>query len=319
MKNKRKALQLSGLAAAMLLLLSGCANAASYTNARPPSSGLYGLIFKYLATPMQSVIQWFGDLIGGSNSFGWGVILITLAVQLLLLPLRLSQMEKSTKQTEKMKAIKPQTDLIQAYRSKATQAEAAQLSQLTMKVYQENHLSMTGAMGCLPLLLQIPIMAGLYEAVQFSPEIAKATFFGISLGQRSILIAVIATLLYAVQSGLSILITPKEQRKQMMTMMILSPAMTFFISIVAPAGLGLYFFATAIIGVVQQLITNYVITPKIRREVDIELKEHPIVTVVDENTFADWHANKTQATPENQANHENNRARNAGKQQRPRQ
>ena len=185
-----------------------------------------------------------------------------------------------------------------------------------MKVYQENHLSMTGGMGCLPLLLQLPIMAGLYEAVQFSPEIAKATFFGISLGQRSILIAVIATLLYAVQSGLSIVITPKEQRRQMMTMMIISPAMTFFISIVAPAGLGLYFFATAIIGVVQQLLTNYVITPKIRREVDVDLKEHPIVTVVSEATFADWHVNQSQSAPEVQASHENNRARNAGKQQR---
>ncbi|MFC6316041.1 membrane protein insertase YidC [Lapidilactobacillus achengensis] len=316
MKNKRQVLQLGGLSAALLLLLSGCANAATYTNAKPPSSGLYGLIYKYLATPMQSMIQWFGDLIGGSNSFGWGVILITLAVQLILLPLRLNQMQKSTKQTEKMKAVKPQIDLIQSYRSKATQAEAAQLSQLTMKVYQENHLSMTGGMGCLPLLLQLPIMAGLYEAVQFSPEIAKATFFGISLGQRSILIAVIATLLYAVQSGLSIVITPKEQRRQMMTMMIISPAMTFFISIVAPAGLGLYFFATAIIGVVQQLITNYVITPKIRREVDTDLKEHPIVTVVSEATFADWRVNQSQTAPEVQASHESNRARNAGKQQR---
>lgn len=318
MKNKRKLLTLLGLISSLALILSGCSTS-QYQNTKPPTGFFYGSVYKYLAKPMQSLLQWFADWIGGSNGFGWGIVIITVIINLILLPLMLNQMKKSTAQTEKMKAVKPQIDLIQKHRAHASNAEAAKLSQLTMEVYQKNNLSMTGAIGCLPLLLQLPIFMALYQAVQYSPEIAQQTFFGIPLGQRSILITIIATVFYAIQAVISMIDMPKDQRKQMAVTVVLGPGMMLMVSLVAPAGLTLYFMAGGFVSIIRQVLITFVMNPRIKRRIDAELKEHPVVTVVDEDTFAQPETSTTDHQ-ESQKTHADIRARNAGKQkQRPRQ
>ncbi|MDR4211034.1 insertase, partial [Bacillus thuringiensis] len=69
----------------------------------------------------------------------------------------------------------------------------------------------------------------IYQAVAYSKELAASSFFGISLGQRSIVLTIIATLLYVIQGYLSMVGIPEEQKKAMQMTLILSPAMTFFI------------------------------------------------------------------------------------------
>lgn len=315
MKRKQKGITLTGMFAGLLLLLSGCAN--QYQNLKPPTGFFYGSIYKYLAVPMQRLIIWLGDALGGNDGYGWSVVIITLVVRLILLPIMLNQVKKSTRQTEKMNALRPQIDLIQKHRAGADPQEAQRLSQLTMEVYSKNNMSMTGGMGCLPILIQLPVFAALYQAVEYSPIIAKQTFLGFSLGKPSIALAIIATLFYVAQALLSLIGIPEAQRKQMMSMLVVGPGMTLFISLFAPAALALYFLAGGIMVLVQQIITTFVVQPKIKAAVDRELKEHPIVTVVDENSFA-----KTETAEDNpeaadvQQLHEDLRARNAGKQQR---
>lgn len=314
MKRKQKGVILTGMFAGLLLLLSGCAN--QYQNLKAPTGFFYGSIYKYLAVPMQRLIIWLGDALGGHDGYGWSIVIITLVVRLILLPIMLNQVKKSTRQTEKMNALRPQIDLIQKHRTGASQQEAQRLSQLTMEVYSKNNMSMTGGMGCLPLLIQLPVFAALYQAVEFSPLIAKQTFLGYSLGKPSIVFAIIATLFYVAQSLLSLIGVPEAQRKQMMSMMIIGPGMTLFISLFAPAALALYFLAGGIMILVQQIMTTFVVQPKIKADVDKELKEHPIVTVVDENTFATAETTDTEVKADVQQLHEDIRARNAGKQQR---
>lgn len=65
----------------------------------------------------------------------------------------------------------------------------------------------------------------------------------------------------------------------------MSPAITFFISLFAPAGLALYFLAGGIIMVIQQLITTFIIMPRVKKRIDQEIKEKPIVTVVTKEMF----------------------------------
>ncbi|WP_125605490.1 membrane protein insertase YidC [Lapidilactobacillus bayanensis] len=316
MKRKQKGIILSGMFAGLLLLLSGCAN--QYQNLKPPTGFFYGSIYKYLAIPMQKLIIGLGGALGGKDGYGWSIVIITLVVRLILLPIMLNQVQKSTRQTEKMNAIRPQIDLIQKHRAGASQQEAQRLSQLTMEVYSKNNMSMTGGLGCLPLLIQLPVFAALYQAVEYSPMITKQTFLGFSLGKPSIVLAIIATLFYVVQSLLSLIGIPEAQRKQMLSMLIIGPGMTLFISLFAPAALALYFLAGGIMILVQQIITTFVVQPKIKATVDRELKENPIVTVVDENSFAptETTSDNPEATADVQQLHEDLRARNAGKQQR---
>ncbi len=289
---------LGGLA----LVLSGCVRT---KNGHP-----YGFVYDYLAKPAQHVMEWLTQYVG---SYGWAIIVLTVIVRMVLLPMMVSQMKKSTIQQEKMQLVRPQMDIITKRQKEAkTQEEQAAASQQMMKLYRDNGISMTGGIGCLPLLIQMPIFAALYAAIRYSPELSHTVFMGIRLGETSWVLAVLSFLAYLLQGYLSMLGTPASQKKQMASMMLLSPIMILFFTLSAPAGLGLYFFIGGLFACVQTLIID-LYRPKIRRDVEKEMGEIKQVVVDDIPT----------PVSEEQEDHslptspkKNNRNRNAGKQHR---
>ncbi|WP_057768207.1 membrane protein insertase YidC [Lactobacillus selangorensis] len=325
---KKTKLFLGGAMMALMLFLSGCARKATTTgHLKPPTGFFYGSIYKYFGIPIQHLMNWLAGLLGGSgNAYGWAIIIITFVVRLILLPLMLNQSKKMTEQQEKMRVLQPQLNLIQEQQKKATTTEEkSQLSSLMMQVYQKNGTSMMPSLGCLTLIIQLPIFSGLYMAIEYSAKISASHFFGFNLGKSSLTITIVATLFYLAQGYLSMYHMAPEQKKQMQTTLLMSPLITFFISLFAPAGLALYFLVGGIIIVIQQAITTFIITPQIKRRIDANLKEHPVVEVVTPETFAhpDVTPNSTAdngsagTAKESQAeiSHEENRKRNAGKQQ----
>ena len=90
------------------------------------------------------------------NNYGVTIILFTLAIKLLLLPLNIKQ-QKSMK---KMQALQPKLAKLQ---EKYAQDKEKQ-SQETMKLYQEAGVNPMG--GCLPMLLQFPILIALYNIIR---------------------------------------------------------------------------------------------------------------------------------------------------------
>lgn len=322
-----KYLSVLSLVLVLTLVLTGCAQGT--TNLHAPTSGPYGFIYKWLGIPFQNLIMKTAEAVGGTNAYAWGIMIISFVVRLILVPLSLNQQYKSTTQQEKMRAVQPQLKLIQETQKKAKGPDAQQkISSLMMQVYKANNLSLTGGMGCLPLLLQMPILIGIYQAVQYSKNIGSATFLSIPLGKPSIVIAIVATLFYLVQGWMSLQIVPKEQRKQMQTMLLMSPMMTFFISMISTAALALYFLVGGVVIVIQQLITNYVVTPRIRKKTDEELAKNPVKIVVtkemlDEMLQADGTsttsgttANTSKQKAEANEIHKNIRELNKGKQNR---
>lgn len=280
-----KYISVLSLVVVLSLVITGCAQQTG-ANLHAPTSGPYGVIYKWIGTPFQNLILATAKAIGGKNAYAWGIIIISFVVRLVLLPLSLNQQYKSTAQQEKMRAVQPQLKLIQEKQKEAKDPATQQkISSLMMEVYKKNDLSLTGGLGCLPLLLQMPVLIGIYQAVQYSKEIGAATFLSIPLGKSSMVITIIATLFYVVQGFMSLQIVPQEQRKQMQTMLLMSPMMTFFISMISSAALALYFLVGGIIIVIQQLITNYIIMPKIKREADERLKNNPVKVVVTEESL----------------------------------
>jgi len=323
-----KYLSVLSLVLVLTLVLTGCAQGT--TNLHAPTSGPYGFIYKWLGIPFQNLILKTAQAVGGTNAYAWGIMIISFVVRLILVPLSLNQQYKSTTQQEKMRAIQPQLKLIQEAQKKAKGPDAQQkISSLMMQVYKANNLSLTGGMGCLPLLLQMPILIGIYQAVQYSKNIGAATFLSIPLGKPSLIIAIVATVFYLIQGWMSLQIVPQEQRKQMQTMLLMSPMMTFFISMISTAALALYFLVGGVVVVIQQIITNYVVTPKIRKKTDEELAKNPVKVVVtkemlDEMLQADGTSTTSSTTTANtseqkaEANeiHKNIRELNKGKQNR---
>jgi len=90
------------------------------------------------------------------SNYGVAIILFTVLTKILIFPLTLKQ-QKSSAQMQK---IKPIIDEI----NKKYANDRQKLSEETMKVYQEYGISPTG--GCLPLLIQLPIIFALYSVIQ---------------------------------------------------------------------------------------------------------------------------------------------------------
>lgn len=319
---KSKYLKLAGLLAVMAIFLTACATKTSSGTLQPPSSGPYAWVYNVFGRPLQNIMIWVSQRIGGSNGAGWAISIITLVVQFIVMPLRLISQRKMTTQQEKMQKLQPQMKLVQdALKTPGiTQAQQMEISQLQMKIYRENNLSMTGGMGCLPLLIQLPIMAGIYQAVAYSSTLAHSTFLGISLSQRSIIFTVIATALYLLQGYLSMIGLPEEQKKTMKMTLFLSPAMTFFISISYSGALALYFMAGGVVIVIQQLITTFILMPKVKKDVAAELQDRPLKQVVTPeviNNILGKNDNNSETSTQKKQLHQDLRKRNAGKQKLP--
>ncbi|MEJ6348621.1 membrane protein insertase YidC [Holzapfeliella sp. He02] len=301
------------------IVLTGCA---AHTATGEPG-GIQGFIYSLIGKPIQQIMLNIGNTIGQPNGIGWGLIIITGVLRLILLPLMINQQSKSLRHQERMKLVKPQTDLIQkAVKNPATtQEQKMQINQLQMQVYRENNMSITGGIGCLPLIIQLPFLMGIYQSIQYSQDIVHSSFFGISLGSPSVIITVIATLLYVIQSFIMYSKAEPEQKQMMKTTAFISPLVTFFISISTPGGISLYFLVGGIVVLIQQLVMSYILQPRIKRQSAEANKDTEIVEVVTPKVIDDilkTNSASTTKTTNSSANatpnREQNRQRNAGKQ-----
>ena len=110
-------------------------------------------MWHYIVMALGWIIKTIYDLV---QNYGVAIILFTIVMKLLLLPLNI----KSQKAMKKQQKIQPiLMELQQKYANDQTK-----LQQETMKLYKENNVSMTG--GCLPMLIQMPILIALYQAIQ---------------------------------------------------------------------------------------------------------------------------------------------------------
>lgn len=108
----------------------------------------------FLGTPLGYVLQWMYDLFG---SYGWALIVFTVAVRLLSFPLQIGQQ----KNTARMAAYKPMIDEIQKKYAKDREKQNEEL----MRLQQEYGYNPTA--GCLPMFVNFFIMFGVIEAVYY--------------------------------------------------------------------------------------------------------------------------------------------------------
>ncbi|MET1029935.1 membrane protein insertase YidC [Domibacillus tundrae] len=223
------------------VLLSGCQSAQTEGH----------FFHDYLVNPFVELIHWLGEMLG---SYGLAIIVITIVVRLILMPLMLNSMKKQAVMRQKMDVVKPQMTDIQA-RLKATKNQEAQrkIQMEMMSLYKENDINPM-AMGCLPMVLQMPVWMGLYYAITISEDIKTHEFLWFQLGQPDIAMAIIAGIMYFVQSKLSMQTMPPEQQQQMKIVGLLSPLMILIFSFNAPAALPIYWSVSGLILIFQSWI-----------------------------------------------------------------
>lgn len=108
----------------------------------------------FIAIPLGKFLYFIYNILAFHN-YGFAIIIFTIVVKLVLLPLTVKQY----KSTSKMQTIQPQIQEIQ----KRYKNDKEKLNQEMMKVYQENSVNPAG--GCLPLLIQMPILISLYWVI----------------------------------------------------------------------------------------------------------------------------------------------------------
>jgi YidC/Oxa1 family membrane protein insertase len=227
----------------LLLSLTGCTM---------NNEGDLSLFQQFLVEPFALAIHFTANFFGGN--FGVAIILITLAVRFALLPLMLKQFKSQLEMKVKMDRLKPEMDDIQKrIKEEKDKTKQQEIQKEMFGLYQKHGVNPL-AMGCLPVLIQMPILMGFYYAIRGSEEIASHSFLWFSLGQPDIVITLIAGLIYYFQFKVSQANMPIQQQQQMKFMGLLSPVMIVVFSLQAPAALPLYWTVGGLFLIIQTIL-----------------------------------------------------------------
>lgn len=271
MKNKQKWIKIIGLLAVVILVMSGCV---SYDSAGNPS----GWVYEYIGRPATNMMDWLAGIFGGS--YGIAIIIITIITRLLMMPSSVNMTKNSMISQAKMKIAQPEIDEINAEMEDSNdQQEKAALQQELMQVYKKYDINMFGGVaGCLPLIIQMPIISAVYTAIRSSDQILNSSFLGINLGEQSIPLVIGVVLLYALQGWMMQKNTPQSDNPQAKqtsrTMMLMNPLMIGWITYASAAGLGIYFLTGGVFAIFQQLYMNSVVKPRIEKQMESEQEKY---------------------------------------------
>jgi len=248
----------------LILLLAGCAGLDDPINEH--STGWFDQYFVY---NFSLIIKRLASFFNGS--FGWSIILITLIIRLAIMPFMIKQTRNSLEVQDKMKIIKPEMDAIQKkYKDKKDPEGQSEMQQELMKLYQEHNFNpLASFSGCLPMLIQMPILLAFYHAIRRTPDIAAHNFLWFNLGHTDIALALVAIIIYFIQSRVMLIGLDEAQRKQMAIMGIISPVMIGLISFNAPAALPLYWAVGGLFMIFQTLISKKIYLSH-KREQEVE-------------------------------------------------
>ena len=218
----------------------------------------------------QALIWLLTALYSVVGSYGWAIILLTVIIKIVLWPLT----HKSYASMGKMQQLQPQlAELKEKYKNDAKKIQAE-----TMKLYKAHGVNPMG--GCLPMLLQMPVLFALFTTLRNTILLRNAPFWIVpgvwmkDLSGPDVLTTLeqsypiignqvnILPLLMGISFYLQQKMTPTtgggspqaaQQQKMMATLM---PVMFTFLFYTLPAGLNLYFMLSTFITVGQQVMTT---------------------------------------------------------------
>ena len=204
-----------------------------------------------IARPLFLWLKWMHIHI--VSNWGWAILLQTLVINLALLPLRLSQMKSMLKMQRVAPQIKPIQEKYKKYSLR--DPKKAEMNQEISALYKKEGVNPAG--GCLPLLIQMPFLFAYYRMLNVAMDLRHAPWMWIhdlsAPDPWHILpVAIIVTMLVMQRMTPQAGMDPAQQKM----MNIMMPGMLGLMSWNLPAGLGLYWSAGQLIGIVQQMVMN---------------------------------------------------------------
>jgi YidC/Oxa1 family membrane protein insertase len=207
-----------------------------------------------LSKPLFLIVNWFNNAF--VHNFGWSIVVVTIVINMILFPLKLSNM----KSMKKMQALKPQIDAINAkYKNlKMTDPRKGEQQQETMALYKKYGVNPMG--GCVPMLIQLPFFIAFYKVFKVSVEMRGAHWLWVTdLSQpEQFAIKILPIIMIATQFAMQKM-TPQapgqdpSQQKMMMFMPLVFGYMFYWF----PSGLVLYYLTSNLVSMAQQWFFNH--------------------------------------------------------------
>ena len=187
-------------------------------------------------------------------NYGWAIIVLTILVRIVTAPLMVRQMRSA----ERMREVQPKIKALQERYADDRQKQSEEM----MKLYREENINPLG--GCLPLLLQMPVLIGLFYALRTSIGLRHApwilwiddlsqpatlfTIPGIDFPVR-VLPLIMGASMFVQQKMMPQTGMDPVQARMMLVMM---PGMMLLISYTFPSGLVLYWTVSNLLGIAHQ-------------------------------------------------------------------
>jgi len=209
--------------------------------------GMFGIIAK----PLFLWLKWTHD--HWVANWGWSIMILTIIINLALLPLRMTAMKTSLK----MQKLQPKMEEIKKRYEKYPMRDPRR-AQMNQEIWDlQRKEGANPVMGCLPLLLQLPFLYAFYSMLANAIELRHAPWLWIkdlsSPDPMHILpILTVATMLLMTRLTPQVGMDPTQR----MMMNIMSPIMFGVFTWAAASGLALYWTVGNIIGALQQYAMN---------------------------------------------------------------
>jgi YidC/Oxa1 family membrane protein insertase len=205
-----------------------------------------------LAKPLFIALNYVNDKF--VHNYGWSIVVITVLLNVLLLPLRFTTM----KSMKKMQAIQPQIQAInEKYKNIGMRdPRKAEQNQEVMALYQKHGINPMG--GCLPMIPQFIILIAFYRVLNIAIEMRGAQWLWVTdLSQpEHLAIRLLPLLMVATQIGVQKMTPTTGGDPTQQKMMMLMPLMMLFFFYGASSGLVLYWLTSNIVGLIQQYFFN---------------------------------------------------------------
>jgi YidC/Oxa1 family membrane protein insertase len=206
---------------------------------------------KFISEPLFLILHWMHEHI--VSNWGWSILLLTLLINIAMLPTRITMMKSALK----MQRIQPQMDAIkERYKKyKMNDPRRAEMNQEIFALQKKEGANMFG--GCLPMLIQWPLLYGFYNMLSNVFELRQAHWLWLpdlaSPDPLHILPVFFIVSMFLVQYLTpSPGVDPAQQKMMAFTM----PAVFGFMTWSVASGLALYWACGNIVNIVQQTVMN---------------------------------------------------------------
>lgn len=246
-----KYLRLAILCSIVIFALTGCGMHLDNYLTPETASGWWQTV---IVLPLIQFITWLSHTIG---SLGIAIIIMTVLSRLIALPFTMN----ATKSMTARNALNPEVDKIKKkYAEKNDRESQMIMHQEINKMYKDNGVSLTS--GCLPSLIQMPVMIAFFQAFSRHPLIVGAEaahFLGINLASVNLVpnyvfaILVAALMYYSQKRAQSSTNNPAAASMGIMTLPMALMMGSFVIF--SPLAMGLYFLVGQIMSTLQGFLT----------------------------------------------------------------